>query len=420
MVRAARTVRAGATVLLRHPASGRLRALVALACFLVLLGAVSATQPWLPPSSSAPSADRDAAPRPGTSGTRSEEDVPPDDLPGDTVLVWSGAHLAEGYAQAVAEDPRVGPATVVRGEWLELVRTESADGDVVDEPPEGWALPVEVLAFDPATYDELTGRDLIADLAPDEVLLGETSAQVRGLGPGAHVEFATGARLRVAGVVPDALIGHAEVATRGDGPLEVGTEKYLLARPGDVDGLTEALRAHGDADREPRLVAHGEAPVLRHAHGALTAAERKEHFGEFAMQDRPGRDIRAGASWIREHVEVASVPILGRVQCHRKVIEPLRAAMRDLVDRGAEHVVSDYAGCWVPRTSGSDGPLSSHAWGMSVDFNAQSNPYGAEPRQPDVLVEVMREHGFIWGGEWDTPDGMHFELSPGRDPHSTP
>ncbi len=391
---------------------GRPRAVAVLVVVLLAVGAIGPQ--FAGESDEGDDVGGPAAPdRPGADPEQVAEE--PADLPADTTMVWSGAHLAEGYAEAVADDPRTGPTTVVRGEILGLVRTESAEGEVVHDPPNDWWYPVEVLALDPATYDEVAGRELVAGLDEDGALLSETSAEVRGLGPGALLVFADGSELRVADVVPDELVGAAEVAVRADGPLDVPTEKYLLVRPGDPDTLHEALVEHGGPDREPRLVPHGTTPVLRHAHSVLPAVERKARFGEFTMQDRPGRQIRPGSTWTRGHVVTESVPVIGRVTCHRELIERLRPAMQELRDRGAEGVISDYAGCWVPRTSGATGPLSSHAWGMAIDFNAQVNPYGAEPRQPDVLIEVMADHGFLWGGDWHTPDGMHFELAPGRD-----
>jgi hypothetical protein len=337
-----------------------------------------------------------------------------DELPADTLMVWAGARLGEGYADAVAEDPRVGVSVVVHGELLQLERTWTADGDVVDELPDGWWYPVEVLAVDPARYDEVAGRELLGELAEDEAVLSESSAEVRGLAPGDRLGFAGDVELTVVDVLPNRLVGAAEVLVHEDGPLEVETEKYLLVAGGDGD-LEQVLEELATDEREPRVVAKGETPVLRHAHGVLPSVERKEHFGEFAMQDLSGRDIRPGQSWVDEHITVESVPIIGRVRCHEALIEPLRAAMEELQARGAEHVIDDYAGCWVPRRSGATGPLSSHAWGVSIDFNAEANPYSAEPDQPDVLVEVMAEHGFLWGGDWDVPDAMHFELAPGRD-----
>jgi hypothetical protein len=395
---------------------GRPRAVAVLFVVLLAIGALG-PQWAVGPDKEGDVGGPGSTPDPESAEPETVEEVAEDaeDLPADTTMVWSGAHLAEGYAEAVAEDPRTGPTTVVRGEILGLVRTETAEGQVVDDPPNDWWYPVEVLAFDAATYDEVAGREVFSGLEPDEALLGETSAQVRGLGAGARLEFADGSQLRIADVVADELVGAAEVAVRTDGPLDVPTEKYLLTRPGEPGAIREALLDHDSPDREPRLVPHGTTPVLRHAHSVLPSVERKARFGEFTMQDRQGRDIRPGGTWTRGHIVTESVPVIGRVTCHRELIEPLRAAMRELRDRGAENVISDYAGCWVPRRSGATGPLSSHAWGMSIDFNARVNPYGAEPQQPDVLIEVMAEHGFLWGGDWHTPDGMHFELAPGRD-----
>jgi hypothetical protein len=393
------------------PATGWPRATVTLLLALAALGVTAAalngdTEPEAPAANL-----RDA---PAAPGDDAEDEAAPTDLPPDTVLVWAGFRLPEGYAAAIEADERVPRSTVVRGEVLELVETRTADGEIVDELPDGWWYPVEVLAFEAERYDHLVGHELLAPLGDDEALLSATSAEVRGLQAGDVLEFKDGTQLTVADVLPDELLGATEVAVRADGPLEVDTEKYVLARTPHPDGH-DALAQHGTADREPRLVPHGSTPVLRHAHGVLPQVKRKLHFGEFAMQDRSGRDIRPGQSWVDEHITVASVPILGRIQCHREIIEPVRAAMQELVDRGAEHVIDDYAGCWAPRTAGTTGPPSSHAWGMAIDFNARANPYGAEPSQPEILVEVMADHGFLWGGDWDVPDAMHFEYSPGRD-----
>jgi len=37
------------------------------------------------------------------------------------------------------------------------------------------------------------------------------------------------------------------------------------------------------------------------------------------------------------------------------------------------------------------------------------NPFGAPPNQDPRLVAVMERWGFIWGGIFVRPDGMHFE-----------
>ncbi len=52
-----------------------------------------------------------------------------------------------------------------------------------------------------------------------------------------------------------------------------------------------------------------------------------------------------------------------------------------------------------------------HAWGLAVDFNVRGNEFGNHnPEMDPRIVEIFERWGFVWGGRWSTPDGMHFEL----------
>ena len=56
------------------------------------------------------------------------------------------------------------------------------------------------------------------------------------------------------------------------------------------------------------------------------------------------------------------------------------------------------------------GFLSRHSWGQAVDTNTIGSCQGCAP--PDMncrTVQIFRKHGFAWGGNFLTPDGMHFE-----------
>jgi hypothetical protein len=328
-----------------------------------------------------------------------------------TVAISAQGGLPEGLADEVAAEPGVEAVTVVRGATLGLVGTRAADAEVVDELPDGWRFPVEVLAVDADGYHELLDVPEVAGLDPDEAVLSESSAAVRRLGPGGQLSFRDGTTLTVAAVLPDAVVGAAEVLVSTDSPLPIDTERYLLARTGqplDTAGRADLLALAG-----PRasLELGGEVPVLRHAASVMPPARMKVHFGEFAMTDGPDRWIHQGVTWLREYYAEDEVPILGVTECHRDMFPPLKAAMQELVDRGLAHLVDgdDFGGCWAPRTQGS-AALSSHAWGIAVDLNVAGNHYGAEPTMPREVIEVMAAHGFAWGGEWPVPDGMHFEL----------
>jgi hypothetical protein len=339
----------------------------------------------------------------------------------EAYVVWGRGSLPDGYAEAIAADPRVTAMTVVRAAMLPLLRTEDAAGRVVDELPEEWTYPVEVLAVDPASYGRILDVPEVAALGPDEALLSRTSAAVRGLDAGATLVFDGGTALRVAAVVDDDLVGAGEVIVRTDAPLPVDTDRYVLAMldiPDRREGRQhlEDLAAAVDEDgRQVAAVTTAEVPVLRHSATVTPPARMKLHYGEFAMLDRPGRLVQQGASWYREHITYIDVPILGTFECHRAMEAPLTAALQELIDQGLGHLVDpdDFGGCWVARTT-SGQTLSSHAWGTSVDLNVSGNHLGASPTQPDELIEVMARHGFVWGGEWLLPDGMHFELAPDR------
>jgi hypothetical protein len=401
-------------------------AVVVLIAGLALVGSLAAGLAGSPEvDADDPAASTTSAPRQDDTGATPDEpvsDAPAADLPTDAFVAWTRSRLPEGYAAEVAADPTFAQVSLVRSGTARLVRTEDAAGEVVDDPPDGWWYAVEVLALDPTTYDELAGRQLVGSLAADEALLSASSAAVRGLEEGGTLVFDDGSSLRVAGVVADELVGGGEVIVRDDAAIAPERERYLLARPADPDTDPAALEARLEQllpeERPLAFVVHGEQPLLRNSAGVLAPARMKVHFGEFTVSAAPGRAIRTGYSWSSEHITVEEVPILGRVRCHREIFEPLRAAMQELVDRDAAHTIdrSDYGGCWAPRTQGGEhGPLSSHAWGTSIDFNVSDNFLGMPPAQDPILVEVMEKHGFAWGGEWLVPDAMHFELVPDRE-----
>ena len=53
--------------------------------------------------------------------------------------------------------------------------------------------------------------------------------------------------------------------------------------------------------------------------------------------------------------------------------------------------------------------MSRHSWGQAIDMNTVSNCQGCVPRMNCTVVQIFRKYGFAWGGNFLTPDGMHFE-----------
>ena len=143
-------------------------------------------------------------------------------------------------------------------------------------------------------------RAVVAALADGQGVLGATSAALRGLGPGAELAFEGGARIRIADVLPDELVGAAELLVSKETGATIGVhrERYLLLQPHGGGSVTSAelrarLRPLLPADlgiyRRVQVRAPGETPFFRSGDAVLPPVMLKTLFGEFAARPSPGR-----------------------------------------------------------------------------------------------------------------------------------
>ena len=156
-----------------------------------------------------------------------------------------------------------------------------------------------------------------------------------------------------------------------------------------------------------------EEPQARRAF--LTGADARNAFEPFTYIDMGDGMIQIDPEWVRRNIVRRAMPLLkGEVVCHRLFVDQLYGALKELQDRGLGHLIdpSQYGGCWVPRHIDFNPvkPLSMHAWGLAADFNVSTNGLGQKPQMDPRVVEVFDRWGFVWGGRWSRPDGMHFEL----------
>ena len=145
-------------------------------------------------------------------------------------------------------------------------------------------------------------------------------------------------------------------------------------------------------------------------------------FGRFAWRDHPIKRgmIEILGEWKRHNIISFAPPFelrdaRGRrvsvVHCHRLLAPALRRVFADLAARRIEHLVNTFDGCFVARHMGWDPrrSLSRHAWGIAVDINTRLFPFGSAASQDPRLIAAFARQGFTWGGDWRTPDPMHFE-----------
>lgn len=339
----------------------------------------------------------------------------------DTLLAWTPGGLPDGLGKAVAGLPKVDHVVSVISGTAWLSGSTDADGTKVDHPPAGLAIPLEVAGADPSTYAPFlapANRTFLAALVKGQALLGTTSAELRHLGPGSTLIFGA-RRLRVAGVVPDAAIGAHEilVSRRVAQSLKVTRDRYLLidpARGASRKRLTRRIRAVLPPGVLLRVRGPGETPFFRQGDAVLPPVQLKVLFGEFAAKPIVGGFLDVDPAWVRTHIVMARVPVLGRVRCNRALIPQLRSALAEVEREGLAQFIDrkDYAGCYSGRflNRNPEAGISHHAWGVALDINASTNQFGQSPHQDPRVVSIFRKWGFTWGGRWLLPDGMHFEF----------
>jgi D-alanyl-D-alanine carboxypeptidase-like protein len=356
---------------------------------------------------------QDDQPRPAIQHEDGVSERPPE-APTPVLVVRRRGGVPSSWARRLRRAPGVSAVAVTERTQALMRASRRAGGPTVDRVPEGYAIPLDVMVVQPREYADVLHRGAaeIRRLRRGTALLSRSSARLRRLAEGDRLALAGGRRLRIAGTVDDELVGFAEVVlTRSDtGAGNQATRQLLVAteRPERVArrlGRSDAVRVRTlspSLRTSPRLVAR---PL-----------EIKARFGEFAVGLPYDSDwIRIEPRWLDRNIVTRSVPILGAVTCNRRIVEPLRRALRSLEQRGLSNVVdrADYAGCFAPRRIPGSGSLSLHAWGLAIDINAAANPRLGDSRQDRRLVRAMEAAGFTWGGRWPTvPDPMHFELHP--------
>lgn len=248
-------------------------------------------------SSAAPTSEPDFVPKP----------------PQRLLLAWTPGGLPDGFAEGIASLESVETVTAVRGDLLELTASWDAGGQPVDETREGFVIPLDAIAVDPATYPAVlpaSAGSAVKKLQPGEVLLGVTSSRIRGLGEGAVLELSNGHRLTVAGVVEDTLIGGAEIAMVTDAADAAGitTPRYVLVTyAGERADMEQSVRDVPIGDVAMRVRGPGETPYFRHGDAVLPQVFIKERFGEFSYRPGGGRAIEQEPGWADEHIVATDV-----------------------------------------------------------------------------------------------------------------
>lgn len=336
---------------------------------------------------------------------------------GPTKLVtWSPENLPPDVERSLDRIYGVRATTVSLGlDWMSSAR---AGGRVLDDPPRGYRIPIEVAFVKPYEYRHYVparARDEIVSLGRGEALISSAGKRLRGHGKGLRLRF--GSRVvKVIGVISNEAAQGYELVMARPAPGELRTVRSVLVEKGpriERARIRRVISRELEPGKNLGLRSENEVRYLRYAEVVHPHVTFKRAFGEFAARSGSGTSISIHPDWVNRNIRSDSVPILGSVTCHRKLFRQLRGALGEIQRKGLAHLIrrDEYAGCYNARyvAAAAGARLSRHSWGIALDINARSNPYGSRPSMDGRVIKIFRSWGFVWGGAWPTPDGMHFE-----------
>lgn len=329
-----------------------------------------------------------------------------------------------GRATAAADTARAA-WSASRGASVPMERVMRG-GDVVQEPEiAGFHLPMNVTVLPTQAMAALMGRDVAAVVARGEIVMGANTAALRGARVGDTVDLVSVAgsveRFTIGMLAADSIIGGTELLLsplQGDRIGVVNVTSIVIWGFPSRESIDSALAEFGlepRADTRVRRSWDAFDPDFN-----LSMTQTKALMGEFAYRVRPnGIDVDVTPTWVATSMAQNKEPYSTGInaRCNNVVRADLEAALAEVVNSGLRSQIdvanaNKYGGCYYPRfnrVTGNLGFLSRHSWGAPLDTNTTTNAQGAVPQMDCDVVRIFRKHNFAWGGNFLTPDGMHFE-----------
>ncbi|MGK2929186.1 MAG: hypothetical protein ACSLFO_06365, partial [Acidimicrobiales bacterium] len=146
---------------------------------------------------------------------------------GDVVSVYNSSTLRASVADAAVLAARQAGASVAFGRSASVGMIGVYRGSVpVQLPAAGFSYPMGTTVLPPDAVGALMGRDVSALLAPDALVMGSTTAGLRGAQAGDVLQLVAGngsvVSFRVAAVLLDARVGGAELLMSPEGADRLG------------------------------------------------------------------------------------------------------------------------------------------------------------------------------------------------------
>jgi len=344
----------------------------------------------------------------------------------DVVTVYNSGPLKQDVADRAVAAALASGASAAIGKSASIGMTELRRGSTVIQRPEaGFALPMGTTVLPLDLIGRTMGRDVSKVLNPNNVVMSSLTASLRGAQAGDHVDLTASdggkVTFKIAAVVDDAITGGTELLMTPAAADRLGISRLsrvVIWGFSSRSAINSALSKEGLVKTSIRIRRSWDPTDPDFTMGM---ARTKEALGEFSYRVNSNGSVTLDPAWKNRYIASGGV---GQLQlssgCHSTVRVSLEAAMAEVIASGLEYSINYYdanraGGCYYPRfnrltPNSSVGFLSRHSWGMAIDTNTTGSCQGCAPPDMDCdTVRIFRKHGFAWGGNFLTPDGMHFE-----------
>ncbi|MFY8238330.1 MAG: M15 family metallopeptidase [Ilumatobacteraceae bacterium] len=342
-----------------------------------------------------------------------------------TMSISMTSSLSPGQVSRISAGIRLGGADPhpLRFPTVSLTAQTRAGSDIF-RLGQGWRIPMATMVA-PVEFVRATGGDAMAAVvAQGNLVIGETSAQIRGAQVGdvftlRDIRF----RMRtfvVGAIVADEFVNWGDLLMSTEMAARLGTMSIARIAVTGIESSGVVL-----AGLRLRGVTIGTTYRLRtswdreNPDGTLGTSTTKKLLGEFAYKPTTGSSMMVSANWTSGNIVWRNryTDIGLSNNCHKVVAVAIQGALTEIKKAGLKKHIdlrnsNRYGGCFVGRynrMAGTFGSPSRHAWGMAIDINTVTNAQGRVPLMNCKIVHIFRKWGFAWGGNFWPADGMHFE-----------
>ena len=351
----------------------------------------------------------------------------------DAVSVFQTGELTtpiRDAALAAAKDVGA-PAVVGTGFSAGLYRVRRGAAVIQQARGSGWAFPMSISSLPIEAIGAVMGRQVSGPISIGQVVMGQSTATLRGAQVGDVIDLraSSGALVSytIGLIAPDTQIGSTEIVmtVAQAGALFGGTAlptRVLIYGMASRSALDTALAARGLTTNSKVRIRHTWDPA--EPDSTLSMVRTKQLLGEFDI-DYANLSLAGwtamSPTWVAANLPSSrrSYPTGILARCHNVIHADLTAALQEVVNSGLAGYIdaanaNAYGGCATgqarfSRITGNLGSVSRHSWGQPLDTNTVTNCQGCVPKMDCRVVRIFRKHNFAWGGNFLTPDGMHFE-----------